>query len=66
MSMLVSQEEATERYGYERYMDGRKEGRIESVRTLMSTMNLTAEKAMDLLRIPESDREWYASALQIL
>ena len=46
---------------------GRAEGRIEnivdSIRSLMKTLNFTAEKAMDALQIPVSDRAKYLAAI---
>ncbi len=37
--------------------EGRQEGLFCSVKTLMETMKITAEQAMDLLKVAESDRE---------
>ncbi len=53
--------------------EGRKEGRIEgrkegidfalvtTIRNLMETMNLTAQQAMEAMKIPASDRKKYAA-----
>lgn len=43
---------------------GIKRGMIDSIKTLMETMNMTADKAMDALRIPEDKREYYRKAIQ--
>ena len=48
--------------------EGREEGREEttltSVKNLMETLKLTAEQAMDALKIPDSDRKKYVSLLK--
>lgn len=43
--------------------EGRQEERIENIRVLMETLNLTAEQAMDALRIREPERPEYRKAL---
>ena len=37
-------------------VQGREEGRAGSVATLMETMHVTAQAAMDMLRVPEGER----------
>ena len=64
MMTLFSQEEATRRYGIECRKEGREEGNIRAIHNLMETMSLTAEKAMDALRIPPQEREHYAEAIK--
>jgi predicted transposase YdaD len=44
--------------------EGHKEGNIRAIHNLMETMSLTAEKAMDALRIPPQEREHYAEAIK--
>ena len=44
--------------------EGREEERFVSIRNLMDSLDLTAEKAMDALKIKEEDREMYLKALQ--
>ncbi len=39
--------------------EGRVEGRVEAIRSLMESMNMTAEQAMDALKIPQEERERY-------
>ena len=68
MMTLFSQEEATERYGYECREEGREEGRKEghkegrdservaSIRNLMNSLEWTAQQAMDALKVPMQDR----------
>ncbi len=49
--------------------EGRKEGRVEgidfalvtTIRNLMETMNLTAQQAMEAMKIPASDQIKYAA-----
>ena len=37
---------------------------LDSIKTLMETMNLTADKAMDALRIPEDKRDYYRTFIK--
>ena len=46
-------------------IEGRQEGRVNSIRTLMKKLNQTAEEAMDMLDIEEKDREMYRKLLEI-
>ena len=46
--------------------EGRAEGKIQSIRDLMDTMNLTMEKAMDALKVPPQDRDRYAELMKSL
>lgn len=67
MSMLFSQEEATERYGYERYTEGRDEGRkesiLKSVRALMKKRGWDMNEAMDALDVSPEDRALISAQL---
>ena len=49
------------------YVKGRLEGKINNlannIRSLMETLGLTKEKAMDALKVSEEDRKALASAL---
>ena len=75
MSMLFSQEEVTERYGYERYTEGRNEGRdegrdegrkesiLKSVRALMKKRGWDMNEAMDALDVSPEDRVLIAAQL---
>ena len=40
-----------------------KETRMEDIRRLISKLKISAEQAMDLLEIPQADRQLYKSAL---
>ena len=44
--------------------EGRTEGLLASIRSLMSTMGWSAEQAMEALRVPSGDRPKYADLLQ--
>ena len=48
--------------------EGRKEGideaRLESIRNIMNTLKMTTNQAMDVLRIPVSEREKYLKKIQ--
>ncbi len=56
----------------EGHKEGRKEGRVEgidfalitTIRNLMETMNLTAQQAMEAMKIPASDQKKYAALVQ--
>ena len=43
--------------------EGRNEGITFALKNLMDTMNLSADKAMDMLKIPALDRRKYKKAL---
>ncbi len=43
---------------------GRKESILHSIKTLMNNMEITAEQAMDLLGISESERKQYDELLK--
>ena len=51
----------------EGHAEGRVEGRVEelleNIRAVMNNLNLTAEKAMDILNVPQEDREIYMQKL---
>ena len=44
-------------------VEGRAEGKVESLRNIMQTLNLTAQQAMDALKIPQEERDKYASMI---
>jgi predicted transposase YdaD len=48
--------------------EGRKEGKeianLNSIKNLMETLDISAEKAMDLVKIPTEEREKYREKLQ--
>ena len=44
--------------------EGREETLLNSIKNLMETLKLTAEQAMDALKIPDSDRKKYVSLLK--
>ena len=44
--------------------EGREETTLNSVKNLMETLKLTAEQAMDALKIPDDDRKKYVSMLK--
>ncbi len=43
---------------------GKESTMVESIRSLMETLKLTAEQAMDALRIPKADREKYIALIE--
>lgn len=45
-------------------LEGRLEGEISFLKTLMQSMNLTAEEAMNALKIPDEDRPKYLQMLK--
>ena len=42
---------------------GRAEGKLESLRSIMQTLNLTAQQAMDALKIPKEEQDKFASMI---
>ena len=69
MSMLFSQEDVTERYGREQWTKGMEKGMengiITSIKNIMKNMNVSLEKAMDVLQISGDDRRKYAGLLGV-
>lgn len=63
MKSLFSQEEVTKRFAYELRQEGREEGILSSINNLMDTLNLTVDKAMDALKVPTAEREFYKKAI---
>ena len=61
MSMLFSQKDVMERYGKAQM----EKGIITSIKTLMKSMNLSLEKAMDALQISGDDRKKYAELMGV-
>ena len=43
---------------------GMQQGLLDSIRNLMETMQLTTDKAMDALKIPNEDRSKYTKLLE--
>ena len=48
----------------EGHAEGRMEELLENIRAVMANLNLTAEKAMDILNVPQEDRAVYMQKLQ--
>ena len=42
---------------------GEAKGKAEALRNIMQTLNLTVQQAMDALKIPQEEREKYASMI---
>lgn len=63
MRTLFDQDRQTEIYGKEQRDKGRTEGMLASIRSLMDTMKISADKAMALLKIPASEYPIYQSML---
>ena len=49
---------------YKRQAQGHEEERLNSIKSLMETLNLTIDQAMQALKIPSSEREKYAQMLK--
>ena len=47
----------------EKFAEGKAEGKLEDIQNLMENLNLSAEKAMKALGIPESEYEKYKEML---
>lgn len=45
--------------------EGRIEGRLEDIRTLMESMHWTAEQAMAMLKIPKDEQKMYSDMIQL-
>ena len=46
-------------YGNEQKRKGAEDNLVENIKNLMETMSLTAQQAMDALKVPEESREKY-------
>ena len=61
-------QERDERMREEGRKEGRKEGKeianLNSIKNLMETLDISAENAMDLVKIPAEEREKYREKLQ--
>ena len=55
--------EAKEVWREEAEARGEARGKVESLRNIMQTLNLTAQQAMDALKIPPEEQEKYASMI---
>ena len=74
VDLVCNLSEGVLKRGWERGMEagrvegrakGRVEGRVESICSLMDSMNLTLDQAMDALKIPEEDRPQYRELLKV-
>ena len=65
---MVLEELSMEKYRQVVFEDGWQEGkaeeRLSSIRSLMETLNLSVQQAMDALKIPSGEREKYAAQLR--
>lgn len=43
--------------------DGKAEGKAESMKNLMSTMNVSIDQAMDILKTPPEERQYFKDLL---
>ncbi|EFR39895.1 hypothetical protein HMPREF9162_0292 [Selenomonas sp. oral taxon 137 str. F0430] len=64
MSFFLELKKEMKRERTEGIAEGREEGQINALRNIMEGLNLTLEKAMDVLKIPAGDRSKYAAMLQ--
>ena len=56
--------ERVERKGIEKGIEkGRESAQLSSIRSLMETLKLSSQQAMDALKIPPADRDKYAAML---
>ncbi|MBQ8490513.1 MAG: hypothetical protein IJ535_12100 [Pseudobutyrivibrio sp.] len=56
MFVLMSDEEMKEAYGDYRESIGEAKNTLKSIRNIMETLDVSAEKAMDILKIPADQR----------
>ena len=61
---LQEREEKGEERGFKRgHLQGKQEERLNSIRTIMETLNMTAEQAMNALKIPVKEQKDYFSLI---
>ena len=53
---LMKREEIGEKRGMEKFL-------IENLRSIMETLQVTAEKAMEILKVPKDKQDYYLSKL---
>ena len=53
---LMKREEIGEKRGMEKFL-------IENLRSIMETLQVTAEKAMEILKVPKDEQNYYLSKL---
>ena len=63
MIMLFDQEYAIQQYGKAQKEEGKTEKCTENIRSLMETLKLSAQQAMNALKIPPQEQEKYAKLL---
>ena len=59
--MLQGIEKGMEKGREEGIEVGEKQALLQSLKTIMETLNLTKDQAMDVLKVPEAEREYYLS-----
>ena len=47
----------------EAFYDGKVEGRLESIKAIMQSLNLSADKAMDVLKTTPEERKYFKDLL---
>ena len=48
---------------YEGIAKGKAEGKVEAIKNLMSTLSCSIDKAMDMLKTPPNERQFYKDLL---
>ena len=64
MVTLFNQERVTEIHEYNLVKDAKREGRIETAKSLMNALNLSVEQVLTALKIPKEEHELYRELLE--
>lgn len=64
MVTLFNQERVTEIHEYNLVKDAKREGRIETAKSLMNALNLSVEQVLAALKIPKEEHEAYRKLLE--
>ena len=64
MVTLFNQERITEIHEYNLVKDAKREGRIETAKSLMDALNLSVEQVLTALKIPKEEHETYRKLLE--
>ena len=64
MVTLFNQERVTEIHEYNLVKDAKREGRIETAKSLMDALNLSVEQVLTALKIPKEEHETYRKRLE--
>ena len=63
MTYLFDQETVTRDYGEAKWAEGKAEGKAEDILNIVNDFGVSVDKAMDVLKIPDNERNDYRQRL---